>query len=100
MLLLLLDSLLLIFITFSLGSIAKNLLSQFFKIQLQTSFIEAFLLGLIFSAIYFNIISLFLPVNYLVLIPLLLLSSLWQWKRKEFTLSRFLQWKKEHISNS
>jgi len=92
MLLLLLDSLLLMFITFSLGSISKALLSKWLKLKLQVSFIEVFLLGLIISGVYFNLLSQIIPVNWLTLIPLLFISIFWQLKMKELTPERIKQW--------
>jgi hypothetical protein len=88
MLLLLLDSLLLIFITFSLGSIIKALFGKWFSTQLQTEFIENFILGLAASAAYFNLLSFVAPVNYVALVPLFFISLLWQWKQRELSLFR------------
>jgi len=76
MLLLLADSLLLIFITLSMGILAQHTLEKIFRTGLRSDLLGIFLLGLITSTIYFNILSLWWPVNYLSLIPLALLSGL------------------------
>lgn len=89
MLLLLLDSFLLIFIAFSTGSIARNMISHFLGLSLRSVFIEDFILGLVFCSVYFNLLSFILPVNYLALLPLLGLSIGWQWKKREWSLRRF-----------
>jgi hypothetical protein len=98
MLLLLLDSLLLVFITFSLGSIAKYLLSKWFATTLQAEFIEVFLLGLIISAVYFDLLSFIMPVNYLTLIPLLLVSGYWQYSTRELNISRIHNFRQQYLS--
>ncbi len=92
MLLLLLDSLLLIFITFSLGGISRALLSKWLMLDLQVSFMEVFLLGLMLSSVYFNLLSQIIPVNWLTLIPLILISIIWQFRRKELTVKRIRTW--------
>ncbi len=92
MLLLLLDSLLLVFITFSLGSISRFLLCKWLKLEIQASILEVFLLGLIFSSAYFSLLSQIIAVNYLTLIPLLLISIIWQAKKKELTIVRIKGW--------
>ncbi len=76
MLLLLADSLLLIFLTLSLGILTLNILDRLFRVTIQSDLLGTFLAGLIPSTIYFNIISFWLPVNYLSLIPLALISLL------------------------
>jgi hypothetical protein len=98
MLLLLLDSLLLIFITFSLGGIAKRALSRLLGIQLITTFIEDYLLGLMVSAVYFNLLSFLVPVNYLVLIPLLLIS-IWHSKKSGLSLKEIAKWRSKYFTN-
>jgi hypothetical protein len=74
MLLLGLDSLLLIFITFGLGYLGQKLLSRFFAIKIQADALGVFIAGLILSTIYFHILSLWLPVNYYSLLPLFVAS--------------------------
>ena len=76
MLLLLADSLLLIFITLSLGIFVRHLLEKIFVITIQSDLLGIFLLGLAASTLYFNILSFWWPVNYLSLIPLGILSVL------------------------
>jgi len=100
MLLLLADALLLLFITFSLGDITKTFLSKWLKMSLQPSFIEVFLLGLVSSAVYFNLVSFVVPVNAWVLIPLLMISCLWQYRTQHISLSKIKQWLKDHFAGN
>ena len=74
MLLLLADSFLLFFITMNVGILTRNLLEKIFRCTIVSDLLGIFLLGLIFSSVYFNIFSFWLPVNYLSLIPLAILS--------------------------
>ena len=74
MLLQLIDTILLIFITLNLGIVTRDLLARFFRTPLHTDLLELFLLGLLSSSIYFNILSFFRPVDYTTLLPLCLLS--------------------------
>jgi hypothetical protein len=76
MLLLSADSLLLFFITMNLGILSQKGLAKIFRCAITPGFLGIFLLGLIASSIYFNILSFWLPVNYLCLIPLTLLSGI------------------------
>lgn len=76
MILLLADSLLLIFITFSLGIFVCHPLEKIFNARIQSDLFGVFLLGLVASTFYFNILSFWLPVNYLSLIPLAGISLL------------------------
>jgi len=70
MLLTFIDALLVIFITLSIGLFTVRGLSQLLRTPLQTDLPGIFLSGLIFCTVYFSILSFWLPVNYLVLIPL------------------------------
>ncbi|MFT3936222.1 MAG: hypothetical protein QM726_21515 [Chitinophagaceae bacterium] len=54
--------------------LGQSVLSKFFKIPVQADLMGIFLLGLVVSTIYFELISFWLPVNYLCLIPLCLVS--------------------------
>ena len=72
MILLTVDSCLLFFITFFAGIAAEKCLNKFFAVYLVTNFLETFLLGLSATCIYFNLVSFVVPVNYMVLLPLLL----------------------------
>ena len=74
MLILLLVSLLLIYLTLNMGILARELLSRLFHTPLQTDLLELFLMGLMLSSFYFNMLSFWLPVNYWTLIPPALLS--------------------------
>lgn len=74
MLLLFADSLLMIFVTISLGILGLAGLSKLFRGPISSDPLGLFLLGLILSTIYFNILSFWLPVNFLTLLPLLALS--------------------------
>jgi hypothetical protein len=76
MLLILFDSLLMLFITISLGILGKIVLSALFRVPITSDPLGLFLLGLILSTVYFNMLSFWLPVNYRTLLPLLALS-LW-----------------------
>ncbi|HVU95808.1 MAG TPA: hypothetical protein VHE34_11320 [Puia sp.] len=69
MLLLLGDSLLLIFITLSLGLFTRKILARLFRTPLHTDLLELLLLGLLASSLYFNLLSFFLPVNQWTLVP-------------------------------
>lgn len=76
MFLLLIDSFLLIFITLSLGIFTHYVLEYIFRTPVETDILGVFLLGLISSTFYFNVLSFWWPVNYLSLIPLVVLSLL------------------------
>lgn len=82
MILLLFDSLLLLFITTNLGLLASNGLDRLSHGRMVPDLPGIFLIGVILSTIYFNIISFWLPVNYLSLIPLLALST-WIYSRNK-----------------
>src|SRR5580692_8634486 len=75
MLLLLIDSLLLLFITLSLGIFTHYFLEKIFRTPVQTDLLGIFLLGIVASTLYFNILSFCWPVNYFSLIPLAILSG-------------------------
>lgn len=70
MLLLLADTILLIFITLTLGILTREILARIFRIPLHADLLELFFLGLLSSSFYFNLLSFWLPVNYWTLIPL------------------------------
>jgi len=70
MLLLTVDVLLLCFITIHLGLLAQAGLSRLFRTSLSTDPLGLFLVGLILSTVYFNLLSFWLPVNYWTLVPL------------------------------
>lgn len=74
MLLLLTDALLLLFITFNLGILSLQALTRMLGSPPDADPLGIFLLGLIPSTIYFNLISFWLPVNFLSLLPLLAAS--------------------------
>jgi hypothetical protein len=76
MLLLLTDSLLLLFITLSLGIFTHHILEKVFRVPVQTDLLGIFLLGIVASSFYFNVLSFWWPVNYFSLIPLAALSLL------------------------
>jgi hypothetical protein len=59
----------------NLGIFTRFLLEKLFRSPITTDLLGIFLLGLLFSSIYFNILSFWLPVNYFSLIPLALLST-------------------------
>src|ERR1700733_12543691 len=74
MLLLLLDALLMLFITDDLRILTLSGLSRLFKTPLSADPLGLFLVGLILSTVYFSLLSFWLPVNYWSLIPLFSLS--------------------------
>ena len=70
MLLTFIDSLLVIFITLNAGLFTIKGLSRLFRLELQADLLGTFLTGLILSTVYFSLLSFWVPVNFLVLIPL------------------------------
>jgi hypothetical protein len=76
MLLLTADVLLLLFITIPLGLLVLTGISRLFRVPLSTDPLGLFLLGLIASTIYFNLLSFRWPVNYRTLVPLFLVACL------------------------
>jgi len=76
MLLLLIDSFLLIFITLGLGILTHFILEKAFRDRLPSDTLGIFLLGLISSTVYFNALSFNRPVNYFSLVPLTVISFL------------------------
>lgn len=83
MILLLAVSLLLIFITLTLGIFTREILSRGFRTALPTDLLELFLLGLLLSSIYFHLLSFFLPTDYRSLLPLAILSIFVIWRFKD-----------------
>lgn len=84
MLLLLLASLLLLFITLGLGVLTCNILSRLCNKKVVTGLPGIFLCGLIFSAVYFQVLSFAAPVNYFTLLPLACLSSVILFRNKQY----------------
>jgi hypothetical protein len=76
MLLLLADSLLLLLIALSVGTLTHRLLQRLFNIAFEADILGIFLLGLVSSTVYFNILSFWKPVDYFSLIPLVIVSVL------------------------
>jgi hypothetical protein len=74
MVFLLADTLILTFITLNLGIITRELLTRIFRTPLHADLLELFLLGLLFSSFYFNVVSFFRGVDYKTLLPLFILS--------------------------
>jgi len=74
MILLAIISCLLFFATYFTGIFIKNVLDKYFLTAIEANFFEIFLFGLMTSFIYFNLLSFFIPVNYLTVLPLLLLA--------------------------
>ncbi len=68
------SSLLFFFITWNLGYGFEVFLSKNKKIECRLGFFEIFLLGIVISYVYFTISSFFIPLNYKVLAPLLLIA--------------------------
>jgi hypothetical protein len=75
MLLILFDSLLMLFVTINLGILGIKGLSRLFRAPISSDPLGLFLMGLILSTVYFNLLSFWLPVNGWTLLPLLALSS-------------------------
>lgn len=65
---------LLFFITYFTGRCTLRALENYTGYALAIDFFETFIYGLITSFVYFSIVSFILPVNFWVLVPLLLLS--------------------------
>ena len=82
MLLLLFDCLLLLFITLCLGLLTRYLLEKIFRSEVRADTLGIFLLGLMFSSFYFNMVSFWWPVDHLSLIPLGVLSLAYLSPRK------------------
>jgi hypothetical protein len=74
MILLTIASCLLFFITYFTGIYTEHLLKNFLRVNFTADFFETFLFGLMACYIYFNLLSFFIPVNYITLLPLLLIS--------------------------
>lgn len=70
MLLLTLDAILLLLITLSQGVLFKKGLEKLFRTSIETDLLGIFLAGLIFSTVYFSLVSFWWPVNFLCLLPL------------------------------
>ena len=82
MLLLLTDGFLLLFLTLSIGDIARALLEKMFRCRIQSDPLGILLLGLMLSSFYFNLFSFWLPVNQFALIPLAVISAGWLSRRE------------------
>jgi len=76
MVLLLTDSLILIFIMTGLGFCSLGILSKLFRTPVRSGLMGTFLTGLVTATIYFNLLSFWLPVNFWSLIPLAVISSI------------------------
>lgn len=74
MILLAIASALLFFITSGTGILCVYVLKKFLRIDFTPNLFETFLLGLVSSFIFFNLLSFIIPINFLTLIPLFLLS--------------------------
>src|SRR3954469_10289943 len=70
MLLLTLDAILLLLVTLCQGVLFKKGLEKVFRTPIETDLLGIFLAGLIFSTIYFSLVSFWWPVSYLCLLPL------------------------------
>jgi len=84
MLLLLLASLLLLYITTGLGIFTSNLLGKLLKVNVATGLPGTFLCGLIFSAVYFQLLSFITAVNYFTLLPLACLSGYTLFRNRQY----------------
>ncbi len=79
------DSLLLLYITAGLGILMLALLQKIFRQPVEANILGVVLAGLMSSTVYFNLVSFWLPVNYVTLIPLFALSSFIFLKNKKGT---------------
>jgi len=70
MLLLTLDAILLLLITLCQGVLCKKLLEKLFGTPIETGVLGLFLAGLVFSTVYFSLVSFWWPANYICLLPL------------------------------
>lgn len=75
MLLLALDSLLLLFVSAGMGVCMLDLLQKIFRQVVYANTVGVILAGLILSNIYFNLLSFWVPVNYIALLPLVAISA-------------------------
>jgi len=87
MLLLLMACILMLSLTFLIGGLTLDMLERIFGKKIRADLMGIFLLGILFSACYFNILSFWWPVNYLVLIPLAGIAAVWIFLNKEKTIS-------------
>jgi hypothetical protein len=87
MLLLAIDSLLFFFFTYSLGYFFVEGITKVFGRDLKTGILEYLLLGMMVSFVYFNLVSFFLPANYLTLIPLALVAICFLLKKRAILLN-------------
>ena len=85
MILLLLLTLLLIYNSIGIGLVVEKALSRLFRVQLSFDLLALLLAGLIGSAVYFNLVSFFVAVNYLTLIPLFILATLVYLRQANFS---------------
>ncbi|HWB24740.1 MAG TPA: hypothetical protein VG738_04630 [Chitinophagaceae bacterium] len=76
MLLLLIDSALLLFITLGLGMLTLRMLERLLNCAVNANILGVFLAGLLLSTIYFNILSFWWPVNFYCLLPLFILACI------------------------
>jgi hypothetical protein len=76
MILLLVDSILLVFVTLSLGILTTKGLSILFRSRVDADLLELFLLGLMTCSFFFNLLSFFIPVDYRTLLLPMSLSLL------------------------
>ncbi len=82
MILISLDSILLLFISAGTGIFILGLLRKIFKQPLYANSLGVILAGLVFQTVYYNLLSFWLPVNYVCLLPLFVLSALIFWQNK------------------
>jgi hypothetical protein len=95
MLLLAIDSILLLFISAGTGSCMLTCLQRMFRQTIPANVLGVILAGLIFSTIYFNLVSFWLPVNYATLMPLFAVSTYVFGSRNNIALSFISSAKKQ-----
>ena len=84
MLLLAIASILFFLCTYSIGFYSKVLLEKIWQIKIEAGLVDVFLLGLLISFIYFNVLSFFVPLNEWVLIPFAFTSLFFLWSERQF----------------
>lgn len=85
MIILLFSTLILFLNSYALGGLFRVILQRVLRYSSSASLFEQTVLGIIVSFVYFNILSLFLPVSYYTLIPLIATSCMYYATGRQFT---------------
>ncbi len=86
MILLLLLSFLLVYNSVGLGYFFKAIISKLYNVDVPMNFLGLLLSGLLLSAVYFNLLSFFIPVNFFSLIPVFVVSSIMFYRENRWRL--------------